>query len=137
MKPTEDSRLWGGRQLQGKLSNTFDADYYLCMVVWFQLQYWAEKKKQDTAAVIRTVGNKTSVLVRDLEGSSTYYMSLRAYNSAGVGPQSIIVNVTTKKPRKGSQHSVGNDFLCTFFFFSSCGPSGTYFISAIMFHQLE
>uniref|UniRef100_A0A4W6CB34 Contactin 3a, tandem duplicate 1 n=1 Tax=Lates calcarifer TaxID=8187 RepID=A0A4W6CB34_LATCA len=56
------------------------------------------KEKQDTASVIRTVGNKTSVLIKDLEGSSTYYMSLRAYNSAGVGPQSIIVNVTTKKP---------------------------------------
>uniref|UniRef100_A0A8C4IQU1 Contactin 3a, tandem duplicate 1 n=1 Tax=Dicentrarchus labrax TaxID=13489 RepID=A0A8C4IQU1_DICLA len=50
------------------------------------------------SSVIRTVGNKTSVLIRDLEGSSTYYMSLRAYNSAGVGPQSSIVNVTTKKP---------------------------------------
>uniref|UniRef100_A0A7N6ACJ8 Contactin 3a, tandem duplicate 1 n=1 Tax=Anabas testudineus TaxID=64144 RepID=A0A7N6ACJ8_ANATE len=56
------------------------------------------KEKQDTASVIRTMGNKTSVLIRDLEGSSTYYVSLRAYNSAGVGPQSSIVNVTTKKP---------------------------------------
>uniref|UniRef100_A0A4W6CA17 Contactin 3a, tandem duplicate 1 n=1 Tax=Lates calcarifer TaxID=8187 RepID=A0A4W6CA17_LATCA len=56
------------------------------------------KPTHDTASVIRTVGNKTSVLIKDLEGSSTYYMSLRAYNSAGVGPQSIIVNVTTKKP---------------------------------------
>uniref|UniRef100_A0A8C7Y5W6 Contactin 3a, tandem duplicate 1 n=1 Tax=Oryzias sinensis TaxID=183150 RepID=A0A8C7Y5W6_9TELE len=50
------------------------------------------------STVIRTVGNKTSVVIRDLEGSSTYYISLRAYNSAGVGPQSSIVNVTTKKP---------------------------------------
>lgn len=65
-----------------------------------QLRYWGEKEKQETAQVIRTVGNKTSVLIRDLEGSSTYYMYLQAYNSAGVGPQSIVVNVTTKKPRK-------------------------------------
>uniref|UniRef100_A0A672IRB5 Contactin 3a, tandem duplicate 1 n=1 Tax=Salarias fasciatus TaxID=181472 RepID=A0A672IRB5_SALFA len=55
-------------------------------------------EKQEAATVIRTVGNKTSVLIRDLEGSSTYYMSLRAYNSAGEGPQSSTVNVTTKKP---------------------------------------
>ncbi|TNN87716.1 Contactin-4 [Liparis tanakae] len=67
-------------------------------ILGYELQYWGERKKQDTAGVIRTVGNKTSVLVRDLEGSSTYYMSLRAYNSAGVGPQSLVVNVTTKKP---------------------------------------
>uniref|UniRef100_A0A667X463 Contactin 3a, tandem duplicate 1 n=1 Tax=Myripristis murdjan TaxID=586833 RepID=A0A667X463_9TELE len=56
------------------------------------------KDKQETASVIRTVGNRTSVLIKDLEGSSTYFMSLRAYNSAGLGPQSAIVNVTTKKP---------------------------------------
>ncbi|XP_062282786.1 contactin-4 [Scomber scombrus] len=67
-------------------------------ILGYELRYWGEKEKQDTASVIRTVGNKTSVLIRDLEGSSTYYMSLRAYNSAGVGPQSSIVNVTTKKP---------------------------------------
>ncbi|XP_070695057.1 contactin-4 [Pempheris klunzingeri] len=67
-------------------------------ILGYELQYWGERQKQDTASVIRTVGNKTSVLIRDLEGRSTYYMSLRAYNSAGVGPQSSIVNVTTKKP---------------------------------------
>ncbi|XP_053172848.1 contactin-4 [Scomber japonicus] len=67
-------------------------------ILGYELRYWREKEKQDTASVIRTVGNKTSVLIRDLEGSSAYCMSLRAYNSAGVGPQSSIVNVTTKKP---------------------------------------
>ncbi|KAF3696754.1 Contactin-4 Brain-derived immunoglobulin superfamily protein 2 [Channa argus] len=67
-------------------------------ILGYELQYWGEKEKQDMASVIRTVGNKTSVLIRDLEGSSTYYISLRAYNSAGVGPQSSTVNVTTKKP---------------------------------------
>uniref|UniRef100_A0A1A8CUT8 Fibronectin type-III domain-containing protein n=1 Tax=Nothobranchius kadleci TaxID=1051664 RepID=A0A1A8CUT8_NOTKA len=67
-------------------------------ILGYELRYWREKDKQDAASVIRTVGNKTSVLIRDLEGSSTYYVSLRAYNSAGVGPLSNIVNVTTKKP---------------------------------------
>ncbi|KAF6735506.1 Contactin-4, partial [Oryzias melastigma] len=67
-------------------------------ILGYELWYWREKEKQDAATVIRTVGNKTSVVIRDLEGSRTYYISLRAYNSAGVGPQSSIVNVTTKKP---------------------------------------
>ncbi|XP_017273346.1 contactin-4 [Kryptolebias marmoratus] len=67
-------------------------------ILGYELRYWGEKEKPDAASVIRTVGNKTSVLIRDLEGSSTYFMSLRAYNSAGVGPQSSIVNATTKKP---------------------------------------
>ena len=82
------------------------------------MRYWGEKEKQDTASVIRTVGNKTSVLIRDLEGSSIYYMSLRAYNSAGVGPQSSIVNVTTKKPRKDSHYNteLANDCVLLFVF---------------------
>lgn len=67
-------------------------------ILGYELRYWRVKENQDAASVIRTVGNKTSVLIRDLEGSSTYYMSLRAYNSAGIGPPSTIVNVTTKKP---------------------------------------
>ncbi|XP_077398462.1 contactin-4 isoform X2 [Vanacampus margaritifer] len=67
-------------------------------ILGYELQYWGLKEKQEAASVIRTVGNKTSVHIRDLEGSSTYLISLRAYNSAGVGPQSNIVNVTTKKP---------------------------------------
>ncbi|XP_023193460.1 contactin-4-like isoform X2 [Xiphophorus maculatus] len=67
-------------------------------ILGYELLYWGEKEKPDAASVVRTEGNKTSVLIRDLEGSSTYYMSLRAYNSAGVGPQSSTVNVTTKKP---------------------------------------
>ncbi|XP_029911595.1 contactin-4 [Myripristis murdjan] len=67
-------------------------------ILGYELRYWGERDKQETASVIRTVGNRTSVLIKDLEGSSTYFMSLRAYNSAGLGPQSAIVNVTTKKP---------------------------------------
>lgn len=66
--------------------------------------------------MIRTVGNKTSVLIRDLECSSAYYMSLRAYNSAGVGPQSNIVNVTTKKPRKDSHYNIELAAHCVFLF---------------------
>ncbi|XP_068610184.1 contactin-4-like [Brachionichthys hirsutus] len=65
-------------------------------ILGYELQYWG--KRPDAASVIRTVGNTTSILIRDLEGSSTYYMTLRAYNSAGAGPQSITVNATTKKP---------------------------------------
>lgn len=49
---------------------------------------------------MRTVGNKTSAVIRGLDPSSTYYIKLKAYNSAGVGPDSAVVNVTTKRPRK-------------------------------------
>lgn len=52
------------------------------------------------ASVLRTVGNRTSAIIQGLKGSSTYYITVRAYNTAGAGPPSAAVNVTTKKPRK-------------------------------------
>uniref|UniRef100_A0A8C7E110 Contactin 3a, tandem duplicate 1 n=1 Tax=Oncorhynchus kisutch TaxID=8019 RepID=A0A8C7E110_ONCKI len=67
-------------------------------ILGYELRYWGERERQETASVIRTMGNRTSVVIRGLEGSRTYFISLRAYNSAGVGPYCATVNVTTKKP---------------------------------------
>uniref|UniRef100_W5K543 Contactin 3a, tandem duplicate 1 n=1 Tax=Astyanax mexicanus TaxID=7994 RepID=W5K543_ASTMX len=72
-------------------------------IVGYELSYWAKGQKQDTANVMRTVGNRTVEIIRGLEPSSTYYIILRAYNSAGAGPDSSVVNVTTKRPRKYSK----------------------------------
>lgn len=66
----------------------------------FQLRYWSRGEKEDMASVQRTVGNQTSTVIRGVKGSTTYYVSVRAYNTAGTGPPSSTVNVTTKKPRK-------------------------------------
>lgn len=52
------------------------------------------------ASVLRTVGNRTSAIIQGLKGSSTYHITVKAYNTAGAGPPSAVVNVTTKKPRK-------------------------------------
>ncbi|XP_030623670.1 contactin-4 [Chanos chanos] len=67
-------------------------------IMGYELRYWGEKKNKETASVLRTVGNKTSAVIRGLEASSTYFITLRAYNSAGVGPDSTTVNITTKRP---------------------------------------
>lgn len=75
------------------LSNSF------CPVA-FQLRYWSRSEKEDMASVQRTVGNQTSTVIRGVKGSTTYYILVRAYNTAGTGPPSNTVNVTTKKPRK-------------------------------------
>lgn len=52
------------------------------------------------ASGLRTMGNRTSAIIQGLKGSSTYYITVRAYNTAGAGPPSAVINVTTKKPRK-------------------------------------
>uniref|UniRef100_A0A8C9TIM8 Contactin 3a, tandem duplicate 1 n=1 Tax=Scleropages formosus TaxID=113540 RepID=A0A8C9TIM8_SCLFO len=62
------------------------------------LRYWRKMEREETASVVRTVGNRTSAIIRGLDGSSTYYVNVRAYNTAGTGPVSTTVNVTTKKP---------------------------------------
>lgn len=68
--------------------------------VALQLRFWSKSEKEDMANVQRTVGNQTSTIIRGVKGSTTYYISVRAYNTAGTGPPSTTVNVTTKKPRK-------------------------------------
>uniref|UniRef100_A0A8C6P3X7 Contactin 4 n=1 Tax=Nothobranchius furzeri TaxID=105023 RepID=A0A8C6P3X7_NOTFU len=60
--------------------------------------YWSRSEREDMASVQRTVGNQTSTVIRGMRGSTTYYVSVRAYNTAGTGPPSATVNVTTKKP---------------------------------------
>lgn len=67
--------------------------------VAFQVRYWSRSEKEDMASVQRTVGNQTSTVIHGVKGSTTYYISVRAYNTAGTGPPSNTVNVTTKKPR--------------------------------------
>ncbi|XP_046896798.1 contactin-4 [Hypomesus transpacificus] len=67
-------------------------------ILGYELRYWCEGERQEEARVVRTLGNKTSVVIRELEGSTTYHLFLRAYNSAGLGPHSATVNITTKKP---------------------------------------
>ncbi|KAI3369536.1 hypothetical protein L3Q82_007746 [Scortum barcoo] len=67
-------------------------------VLGYELRYWSRSEREDTASVQRTVGNQTSAIIRGVKGSNTYYISVRAYNTAGTGPPSATVNVTTKKP---------------------------------------
>uniref|UniRef100_A0AAQ6IN01 Contactin 4 n=1 Tax=Anabas testudineus TaxID=64144 RepID=A0AAQ6IN01_ANATE len=67
-------------------------------VLGYELRYWSRSEKEDTASVQRTVGNQTSTIIRGVKGSTTYYVSVRAYNTAGAGPPSTTVNITTKKP---------------------------------------
>ncbi|NP_001073520.1 contactin-4 precursor [Danio rerio] len=67
-------------------------------VLGYELRYWEKNEKEDASSVLRTVGNRTLAIIQGLKGSSTYYITVRAYNTAGTGPPSPVVNITTKKP---------------------------------------
>lgn len=69
-----------------------------------QVVYWEDDTKPDTVGKVRITGNYTAVNVSGLQGNTPYYLAVSAFNTAGTGPQSVPVNVTTKKPREYSVH---------------------------------
>ncbi|KFQ76839.1 Contactin-4, partial [Phoenicopterus ruber ruber] len=64
----------------------------------YEVRCWRHDEKEENARRIRTVGNQTSTKVGNLRGNALYHLAVRAYNTAGTGPSSAAVNVTTKKP---------------------------------------
>ncbi|NXR81699.1 CNTN4 protein, partial [Pycnonotus jocosus] len=64
----------------------------------YEVRCWRHDEKEENAKRIRTVGNQTSTKVSNLRGNALYHLAVRAYNTAGTGPPSAAVNVTTKKP---------------------------------------
>ncbi|CAG5984343.1 unnamed protein product [Menidia menidia] len=59
--------------------------------------FFREEGSRQTEADTVTVINSTALL-SGLKSSTTYLISVRAQNSAGLGPSSSCVNITTKKP---------------------------------------
>ncbi|NXX49456.1 CNTN4 protein, partial [Tricholaema leucomelas] len=66
----------------------------------YEVRCWRHDEKEENAKRIRTVGNQTSTRVSNLRGNALYHLAVRAYNTAGTGPSSAAVNVTTRKPRE-------------------------------------
>uniref|UniRef100_A0AAQ4R5Y9 Contactin 4 n=1 Tax=Gasterosteus aculeatus aculeatus TaxID=481459 RepID=A0AAQ4R5Y9_GASAC len=65
-------------------------------VLAYQVLFWEEGSEQSEAESLRVVG--TTALLSGLKGSTAYVISVRAQNSAGLGPCSPAFNYTTKKP---------------------------------------
>ncbi|KAF4792079.1 contactin 6 [Turdus rufiventris] len=53
--------------------------------------------KESTAGKVRVSGNVTAKNITGLRANTVYFATVRAYNTAGTGPSSTPVNVTTKK----------------------------------------
>ncbi|XP_036905427.1 contactin-4 isoform X1 [Sturnira hondurensis] len=64
----------------------------------YEVKYWRQEDKEENAGKVRTFGNQTSTTITRLQGSTLYHVAVRAYNTAGAGPASATVNVTTRKP---------------------------------------
>ncbi|XP_019392157.1 PREDICTED: contactin-4 isoform X2 [Crocodylus porosus] len=64
----------------------------------YEVRYWKHEEKEENAKKVRTIGNWTSTKIANLRGSALYHLAVKAYNTAGTGPSSATVNVTTRKP---------------------------------------
>ncbi|KAK0131042.1 Contactin-3 [Merluccius polli] len=69
-------------------------------VLGYEVVYWEDDTKPDTVGKVRISGNYTLVNVTGLAGNTPYYLAVAAFNTAGSGPQSAAINITTKRPRQ-------------------------------------
>uniref|UniRef100_A0A674CU13 Contactin-4-like n=1 Tax=Salmo trutta TaxID=8032 RepID=A0A674CU13_SALTR len=65
-------------------------------IIGYEVLCWEEGMQESDAEMVRVTD--TAALLSGLKGSTVYLISVRAQNSAGAGPSSPAVNVTTKKP---------------------------------------
>uniref|UniRef100_A0A3Q3DCU8 Contactin 3b n=1 Tax=Hippocampus comes TaxID=109280 RepID=A0A3Q3DCU8_HIPCM len=67
-------------------------------VLGYEVVYWEDDTKPDTVGKVRISGNDTVVNITGLNANTAYYLAVSACNTAGPGPQSVPINITTKKP---------------------------------------
>ncbi|KAG5835702.1 hypothetical protein ANANG_G00246800 [Anguilla anguilla] len=65
-------------------------------VLGYEVLYWEEGESESDAERLRVAETMTNIT--GLKGSTSYFVAVKARNSAGTGPPSAPVNVTTKKP---------------------------------------
>ncbi|KAM8867427.1 contactin-3 [Synchiropus picturatus] len=66
-------------------------------VLGYEIVYWEDDTKPDTVGKVRVSRNFTLVNITGLKANTAFYLSVAAINTAGPGPQSAPINITTKK----------------------------------------
>ncbi|XP_053285471.1 contactin-4 [Pleuronectes platessa] len=65
-------------------------------IIAYEVLFWEDGSGQSDADRVKVIN--TTAQLSGLKGSTVYLISVRAQNSAGLGPSSPALNVTTKKP---------------------------------------
>uniref|UniRef100_A0A8C2D960 Contactin-5 n=1 Tax=Cyprinus carpio TaxID=7962 RepID=A0A8C2D960_CYPCA len=63
----------------------------------YEVSFWKDMEQEETAKKKRTTGNETTLLLTGLEGNTQYLISVKGFNSAGQGPASSPIKISTKK----------------------------------------
>ncbi|MGH0140680.1 UNVERIFIED_CONTAM: hypothetical protein FKN15_046854 [Acipenser sinensis] len=74
----------------------FLVNLFACFQTKDHVVHWDKDELQQQAEKVRST--EATANITGLKGSTLYFIAVKAYNSAGTGPPSAPVNVTTKKP---------------------------------------
>lgn len=69
-------------------------------ILFVQVRYWKHEDKEEQAGRMKISANQTFAKITNLKGNALYHFAVKAYNTAGMGPSSAVVNITTRKPRE-------------------------------------
>uniref|UniRef100_A0A8C1TKK7 Contactin-5 n=1 Tax=Cyprinus carpio TaxID=7962 RepID=A0A8C1TKK7_CYPCA len=69
----------------------------LLLSCWEQVSFWKDMEQEEMGKKKRTTGNETTLLLTGLEGNTQYLISVKGFNSAGQGPASSPIKISTKK----------------------------------------
>ncbi|XP_055044210.2 contactin-3 [Misgurnus anguillicaudatus] len=70
-------------------------------VLGYEVMYWEDDTKPETMGKVRVSANQNKVNISGLRGFTQYFLTVSAFNTAGTGPISPTINVTTRKSPPG------------------------------------
>uniref|UniRef100_A0A673J2A6 Contactin-3-like n=1 Tax=Sinocyclocheilus rhinocerous TaxID=307959 RepID=A0A673J2A6_9TELE len=70
-------------------------------VLGYEVVYWEDDTKPETMGKVRVSANQNKVNISGLREYTQYFLTVSAFNTAGTGPRSPTINVTTKKSPPG------------------------------------
>ncbi|XP_051515372.1 contactin-3-like [Myxocyprinus asiaticus] len=70
-------------------------------VLGYEVVYWEDDTKPETMGKVRVSANQNKVNISGLRAYTQYFLTVSAFNTAGTGPLSPTINVTTKKSPPG------------------------------------
>uniref|UniRef100_A0A8D3CIF5 Contactin-5 n=1 Tax=Scophthalmus maximus TaxID=52904 RepID=A0A8D3CIF5_SCOMX len=68
----------------------------------YEVSYWKDTEQEESGTKQRTAKNETSMVLTRLEGNSLYLITVKGFNSIGLGPASAAVTAKTRKAREYS-----------------------------------
>ncbi|KTF75455.1 hypothetical protein cypCar_00020861 [Cyprinus carpio] len=100
-------------RLRAKSLSAFDVEVSWKALPWstskkrvlgYELRYWEKNEKEDTASVLRTVGNRTMAIIQGLKGTPSQPPSKVMWNASN---SKIILNWEQVKPLENESEVMG------------------------------